>query len=189
MRLLNVQTLDLEEFVGEPRNDVPPYAILSHTWGPEEVTFQEMTSNRSVLVQREGFQKILGCCVKAKSDGHRFVWIDTCCIDKSCSAELSEAINSMFRWYREAIICYAYMNDVPSSENPAAKSSSFRRSRWFTRGWTLQELLAPYEVAFLSDDWREIGSKRSLSKIVSASRGLTREPSSILHLEPYQHCV
>ena len=167
MRLLNAHTLDLEEFVGEPGNGVPPYAILSHVWGPQEVTFHEMTSDRSALVQREGFQKILGCCAKAKSEGHRFVWIDTCCIDKSCSAELSEAINSMYRWYREATICYAYLHDVPSTENPVVKSSSFWHSRWFTRGWTLQELLAPYEVVFLSDDWREIGSKRSLSKIVS----------------------
>lgn len=164
MRLLNVQTLELEEFTG---NNIPPYAILSHTWDTEEVTYRDVTADRSALVHREGLQKILGCCVKAKSDGHRFVWIDTCCIDKSCSAELSEAINSMFRWYREATICYAYLNDVPSSENPTADLSSFRRSRWFTRGWTLQELLAPYEVAFLSSDWREIGSKRSLNKIVS----------------------
>ncbi|PMD63972.1 HET-domain-containing protein [Hyaloscypha bicolor E] len=167
MRLLNVHSLKLEEFVGEPGNGIPPYAILSHTWGREEVSFRDMTTDHGALAQREGFQKIVQCCEKAKSEGHGFVWIDTCCIDKSGSAELSEAINSMFRWYREADICYAYLDDVCSSEDPAQASSSFQSSRWFTRGWTLQELLAPYEVAFLAKDWKEIGTKQSLSSIIS----------------------
>jgi hypothetical protein len=116
-----------------------------------------MTGDHVALAHREGFQKIVRCYAKAKSEGHRYVWIDTCCIDKSGSAELSEAINSMFRWYREADICYAYLDDVHSSSNPASEWPSFpkktkKKSRWFTRGWTLQELLAPYEVVFLTKD-------------------------------------
>ncbi|KAE9378532.1 HET-domain-containing protein [Stipitochalara longipes BDJ] len=157
MRLLNVNTLTLEEFTGEPGNGVPPYSILSHRWGSEEVTFRDMTSDHAAVAHREGFLKIVRCCAKAKSECYDFVWIDTCCIDKSGSAELSEAINSMFRWYREADVCYAFLDDVCSSENPAEASSSFRRSRWFTRGWTLQELLAP----------SVIGTKRSLSSVIS----------------------
>jgi hypothetical protein len=168
MRLLNVNTLDLEEFMGEFGYGIPPYAILSHAWGKQEVSFSEMTADLAALAQREGYQKIVRFCAKAKSEGHCYAWIDTCCIDKSSSAELSEAINSMFRWYREATVCYAYLDDVRSSENPADKLSSFPHSRWFTRGWTLQELLAPHEVVFLSKDWREIGTKRSLRKTISS---------------------
>jgi hypothetical protein len=131
-----------------------------------------MTGDHAALIQRTGFQKIVRCCEKARSEGHEFVWIDTCCIDKSGSAELSEAINSMFRWYREAEICYAYLDDVCAFEDPTKASSSFRESRWFTRGWTLQELLAPYEVVFLDRDWQEIGTKRSLSDTVSSQTNI-----------------
>jgi hypothetical protein len=158
----------LEEFVGEPGNGIPPYAILSHRWGREEVSFRDMTGDHTALAHRKGFQKIVQCCAKAKSEGHNYVWIDTCCIDKSGSAELSEAINSMFHWYREAEVCYAYLDDVYSSDNLANEWSLFKESRWFTRGWTLQELLAPYEVVFLTHDWQEIGTKRSLSSVISS---------------------
>jgi hypothetical protein len=175
MRLLNVHSLKLEEFGGEPGDGIPPYAILSHTWGVDEVSFREMTGDHADLAQREGFHKIVRCCEKARSEGHQFVWIDTCCIDKSGSAELSEAINSMFRWYRGADICYAYLDDVYPFEDPTEASSSFRESRWFTRGWTLQELLAPYEVVFLDGDWQEIGTKRSLSDIVSSQTKIAKQ--------------
>jgi len=124
--------------------------------------------DHTALAYREGFQKIVRCCAKAKSEGHRYVWIDTCCIDKSSSSELSEAINSMFRWYRDPDICYYYLDDVRSSQDPAGTASEFRASLWFTRGWTLQELLAPYEVAFVGRDWQEIGTKKSMSSVVSS---------------------
>lgn len=176
MRLLNVQTFRFEEFVGEAGNGIPPYAILSHTWGPYEVTFDYHTRWGREDIDKEDYDKIRGCCRLAKSEGFQYVWIDTCCIDKSSSAELSEAINSMFQWYRDSAICYAYLSDVDSSEDPTKLaegddesfgSSSFARSRWFTRGWTLQELLAPAEVIFLASDWSEIGTKKSLRSAVS----------------------
>ncbi|KID74144.1 Vegetative incompatibility protein HET-E-1 [Metarhizium brunneum] len=169
MRLLNVDSLQLKYFVGEPGHGVPGYAILSHVWGDDEISFQEMTENvyPSTPASRKGLQKILGFCDKAKSDGHSWVWIDTCCIDKSSSAELSEAINSMFNWYRNAAACYAYLFDVTSDEDPAGPQSAFRSSKWFTRGWTLQELLAPFEVAFLAMDWRELGAKSDLARIIA----------------------
>jgi hypothetical protein len=169
MRLLDVHSLKLKQFIGDVGDGVPEYAILSHVWGDDEVSFQEMNDNIHIsrAPERKGLEKIFQVCDKAKSDGHDWVWIDTCCIDKTSSAELSEAINSMFNWYRNAMICYAYLADVGSDENPATLASAFRSSKWFTRGWTLQELLAPYEVAFLSMDWREIGTKYGLSTVIA----------------------
>src|ERR1700730_4941187 len=94
-----------------------------------------------------GFAKIKGCCAQAASEGWQYVWIDSCCIDKSRSAEFSEAINSMFRWYRDAQVCYAYLPDVPGNDmDPELPGSAFQGSVWFKRGWTLQELLAPAMV-------------------------------------------
>ncbi|KAF4626331.1 hypothetical protein G7Y89_g11828 [Cudoniella acicularis] len=167
MRFINVKTLKFEEFIGEIGNGIPTYAILSHTWGKEEVSYSDYINQQSLQLSKKGYEKILGCCRLAESEGFQYVWIDTCCIDKSSSAELSEAINSMFQWYRDAGICYAYLSDVDSSENPSIEESSFFRSRWFTRGWTLQELLAPAEVVFTGSDWVEIGTKKSLCSAIS----------------------
>lgn len=170
MRLLNTRTLKFEEFLGEAGKEIPPYAILSHTWGPEEVSYKDYVDNNGS--SKLGYEKIAQFCRLADSEGFNYVWIDTCCIDKSSSAELSEAINSMMRWYRDAIICHAYLSDVDSSEAAVPEDSSFARSRWFTRGWTLQELLAPAEVVFLGSDWKEIGTKKSLRNVVSRITGI-----------------
>jgi hypothetical protein len=155
MRLLNVKTRRLEEFVGD---DIPRYAILSHTWGPEEVTFKH--------IEPEGYKtgsvKIDGCCEQALRTNIGYVWIDTCCIDKSSSAELSEAINSMWSWYYNAAVCYAYLSDVPTGDQHWLDDSAFRESRWFTRGWTLQELLAPDRVEFYDSSWTFISKKEAV---------------------------
>ncbi|KAK3374843.1 heterokaryon incompatibility protein-domain-containing protein, partial [Podospora didyma] len=172
MRLLNSKTLKFEEFFGEAGHGIPPYAILSHTWGSQEVSFTDHAEERSSL-KKEGWGKMLGCCRLADAEGFGYVWIDTCCIDKSSSAELSEAINSMFQWYHDAAICYAYLSDVDSSEDPHLDASSFGCSRWFTRGWTLQELLAPAEVIFLGADWKEIGTRKMLCSKVSSITGIS----------------
>jgi hypothetical protein len=122
-----------------------------------------------------GFAKIHGCCAQAASDGWKYAWIDSCCIDKSSSAELSEAINSMYRWYQNAEVCYAYLLDVPedpSDEDPCAADSFFRRSKWFSRGWTLQELLAPWTVVFFNKNWIEIGTKSSLYDTIVSITGI-----------------
>jgi hypothetical protein len=110
-----------------------------------------------------------------KQAGFEYVWIDTCCIDKERSAELSEAINSMYRWYKEAQVCIAYLADVPSEDSPRSLYSALAMSRWFTRGWTLQELIAPPTVKFYGRDWREIGTKWSLQKIISEVTGIPVE--------------
>ena len=166
MRLLNTATLAFEEFFGEVGNGIPHYAILSHTWGPDEVSYRDHVDGAGF--SRQGWAKVRDSSKLANEEGFKYLWIDTCCIDKSSSAELSEAINSMFRWYRDAAVCYAYLSDVPSSEDPMLPDSSFSCSRWFTRGWTLQELLAPKELVFVASDWIEIGTKRSLRTAVSA---------------------
>jgi hypothetical protein len=169
MRLLSVGEegrFSLKEYT---ENNAPPYAILSHTWGQgdEEVVFKDLAEGKGK--EKPGFQKLVFCAKQAEKDGLRFFWVDTCCIDKSSSAELSEAINSMFRWYHEAVKCYVYLSDVsvnsPTQNDIPPRQTwekSFRNSRWFTRGWTLQELLAPRSVEFFSADGQRLGSKGAL---------------------------
>jgi hypothetical protein len=134
MRLLTTSTFKFQEFFGD---QIPHYAILSHTRGNEEISFENMQSIRRQ--GKAGFTKIKDCCARAARDGWDYVWIDTCCIDKTSSAELSEAINSMFDWYRKAAVCYAYLVDVSRTGTDGdSLLSAFRRSRWFARGWTLK---------------------------------------------------
>lgn len=155
MRLVNTTESDSGSFNIEEFTDynTPPYAILSHTWEQEEVSLQDMQGNGAKT--KKGFDKIKRCCALALASGFNYVWIDTCCIDKASSAELSEAINSMYRWYEEADICYAYLADVPSKRE-------LKKSKWFTRGWTLQELIAPADLMFLDEEWKKLGNKKDL---------------------------
>ncbi|GAW16217.1 hypothetical protein ANO14919_056400 [Xylariales sp. No.14919] len=161
---------EMHEFFGY---DTPKYAILSHTWGEEEVSFQDMQHLNERTKKKQGFKKIVYTCDQAEHDGLSWVWIDTCCIDKSSSAELTEAINSMYGWYSGSATCYAYLVDVPLGDDQFAEQSAFRRSRWFTRGWTLQELIAPREVNFYNKEWRIIGPKHSIksAEYPSGKRG------------------
>ncbi|KAM3066213.1 hypothetical protein ACMFMG_012117 [Clarireedia jacksonii] len=156
-----------KDFIGD--DQIPPYAILSHTWGPsnEEVTFEDIVNGTGEV--KPGYEKIRFCGEQARQDSLLYFWIDTCCIDKSNDAELSRSINSMFRWYRNATRCYVYLSDVSRcsiSGNHKCTSrlweSDFRKSRWFTRGWTLQELLAPASVEFFSRERKRLGDKSSL---------------------------
>ena len=172
MRLLNVHTFQLEEYFGDFGKDIPKYAILSHTWGNGEVTITDLQTPQGRL--KIGWKKIEYACTEARSYGLNYAWIDTCCIDKTSSAELSEAINSMFLWYRESQICYAYLADVDRSRIDV----DFARSRWFSRGWTLQELLAPTQVEFFDTNWLQLGSKNQLAPSISMVTGIDVE---ILH--------
>ncbi|KAK5988126.1 Vegetative incompatibility protein HET-E-1 [Cladobotryum mycophilum] len=170
MRLINTKTLELEEFFDI---DVPSYAILSHTWSSGEVSLQAW-ADREGRRLKPGYQKIISVCAEAAKDGFDHVWVDTNCIDKTSSAELSEAINSMFAWYKKSQICYAYLEDVPFAtlEECVQRDSAFRNARWFTRGWTLQELLAPRQVKFFSKDWKAIGTKSDLAICISEITGI-----------------
>src|SRR5947199_9945449 len=156
MRLLHTENLDVVEFSDA---NVPTYAIRSHTWEEEEVTLQDMQGVHPT--SKKGYDKVKRCCAFARADGFEYVCIDTCCIDKTNSVELSEAINSMYRWYQESGVCYAYLADVLSNAvdcQTRAISPEFWNSRWFTRGWTLQELVAPSTVIFLNHECQEIGT-------------------------------
>ena len=149
-------------------DDIPRYAILSHTWGEdtEEVSFKDMTDGTGT--NKPGYDKIRFCGERAKCDGWKYFWVDTCCIDKSSSTELQEAINSMFRWYRNAAKCYVYLADVSNpgldADGKPSWKSSFRESNWFKRGWTLQELVAPELVEFFSKEGQHLGDKKSLEQ-------------------------
>ncbi|CZR58832.1 related to beta transducin-like protein [Phialocephala subalpina] len=172
MRLINVKTLKLEKFLG---NKLPPYAILSHTWkDDEELTLCDIEEGRTDK-PGIGSDKLQRSCKQAEKDNLSYIWIDTCCIDKTDSVELGEAINSMFRWYNKATICYAYLLDVPSDDNPRDLNSEFRKSRWFKRGWTLQELLAPQRLQFYSSDWRFLGTKGGMCNVVEEITGISRQ--------------
>ncbi|KAF9879711.1 hypothetical protein CkaCkLH20_02522 [Colletotrichum karsti] len=123
---------------------------------------------------KAGYAKLLDSAKEALNNGFDYIWIDTCCIDKTSSAELSEAINAMFRWYKEAVVCYAFLADVPSDTTFDA-GSPFANSKWFTRGWTLQELLAPDHLEFYSTDWSRHGSKSQLGEVISSITGIDGE--------------
>lgn len=164
-------------------DDVRPYAILSHTWDQDEVVFADVTKNPDGWQRKAGHQKIKFCADQAGRHKLKFFWVDTCCIDKSDSIELQTAINSMFRWYRDAKRCYVYLSDVsvPSSldqqKDTMLWEGAFRKSRWFTRGWTLQELIAPIGVDFYSKEGTWLGDKRSLEPII---RDITGIPAKAL---------
>ncbi|GAW14622.1 hypothetical protein ANO14919_040250 [Xylariales sp. No.14919] len=184
MRLINTRSLDLEEFVGSA---IPKYAILSHTWEEGEVTFQEWL-DRDTAAKKPGYRKIVAACKQALSNQFDYLWVDTNCtstekgrvervrwsnkvagIDQKSSAELSEAINSMFAWYANSACCYVYFADLhaPSSTGTTesaviprrANTEELRKCRWFTRGWTLQELLAPKTIIFFNSNWQPCGVK------------------------------
>ncbi|KAF1994704.1 HET-domain-containing protein, partial [Amniculicola lignicola CBS 123094] len=162
MRLLSTKTLELQEF---SQDRVPNYATLSHRWREEEVSFQSL--EQKTWRASKGGIKLLKCCERAREDGYDWVWIDTCCIDKTSSAELSEAINSMYTWYSKSSICYAYLEDIESSD-----TTNLKNSEWFSRGWTLQELIAPRRVIFLDNRWKEFGTKTSLATYISPVTGI-----------------
>jgi len=169
MWLLHSSTYELKEFIGR---SIPPYAILSHVWDGDEVSFRDMRKNLEAAKQQPTFSKIRNCCEQARKDSLEWVWIDSCCIDKRSSAELSEAINSMFKWYPPAQVCYAFLADVSDGgyDATAGLTDQFSKSRWFTRGWTLQELIASPNVHFFSNGWDFLGTKGSSGDIVFVSK-------------------
>ena len=196
MRLLNTSTGEFV-WVEDPLQE--KYATLSHVWSrppdveqtyhdilriQEDVRLARITDPTLPAdeVLRRASPKIRNACRYALSDGLRLIWIDTPCIDKTSSAELSEAINSMYEWYRLSTVCYAFLHDVDSSEEPHEDLSSFRRSIWHTRGWTLQELIAPATVVFLCKKWRMIGGKHRLANLLQNVTGI--DANVLTHSRP-----
>ena len=202
MRLINIDAflwreqlfhsgrwVDRRTKVLEFRDDeATKYAILSHRWiDPTEVDYEEMVDlakmdrqEQDEIRSRFGYKKIVDTCKQAKRDKYEWLWIDTCCIDKRSSAELSEAINSMYRWYANAKICYAYLHDLDDSSFPTRKDEEkYRRSNgwpeWFSRGWTLQEMIAPRNLQFFNRYWRPIGEKKGLARDLQRITGVPKE--------------
>jgi hypothetical protein len=179
MRLLERKSdgeFSLTEFLDD---DLPPYAILSHRWGKptQEVTFGDIIDGTGK--SKAGYGKIQFCEKQARYDGITYFWVDTCCINKADFTELSEAINSMFRWYRKATKCYVFMPDVSKSTGDETDNlsgstwkSAFQKSEWFTRGWTLQELIAPTSVEFFSLDGDRLGDKLSMEQQIHDITGI-----------------
>ncbi|RYP05879.1 hypothetical protein DL765_009689 [Monosporascus sp. GIB2] len=166
------------DFVGD--DTIPPYAILSHTWTEDqEVTFQDIIDGTGQ--SKTGYDKIQFCEQQAKNDGLRYFWVDTCCINKLNYGELQEALHSMFRWYQNAAKCYVYLSDVSTVKRKASDGFSeypwepaFRESRWFTRGWTLQELLAPSSLEFFSRERKRLGDKKLLTQQIHKITGISK---------------
>ncbi|KAF5586398.1 het domain protein [Fusarium subglutinans] len=196
MWLMNTKTYKLENFVNPPSS----YSILSHTWEGDEVFFQDMES-LPYARSKAGWKKIQMTCEASRQANFSYTWIDTCCIDKRSSAELSEAINSMFAWYQHSSVCYVYLSDLvfpcspvdtvmPKSDEGrqwadvafSKLEDELRACRWFTRGWTLQELIAPSQVVFLDQNWNRIGSRTLGSdlRFIKTLERLTGIPSTVL---------
>jgi len=187
MRLLKRSPGGDLQLVSVSSDDAPPYAILSHTWADgQEVTYNELVAGTGK--DKTGYAKIRFCSERAAADGLQYCWVDTCCIDKSTSDELGTAINSMFRWYQRASKCYVDLSDVSVPDGisdaeafPIAWQEAFRCSRWFTRGWTLQELLAPASVEFFSKHGKRLGSRVSLEQEIHE---ITQIPIAALRGQP-----
>ena len=201
MRLINVKALLEREELMEERervdcqakvlqfcdDEIAKYAILSHRWIGQEVECDEIVELAKMdedmkedIRQRDGYRKIVDSCKQAEKDGYEWLWVDTCCIDKRSSAELSEAINSMCRWYENAQVCYAYLHDVHDPSFPVVRNNVRYANgwpEWFSRGWTLQEMIAPRNVQFFNKEWQAIGNKRSLAPTLE---NITGVPEDIL---------
>lgn len=172
MRLLKTEIGEPDhlqlELIEEFGRDIPDYAILSHTWGSDEVTYEQVLDGTAQ--DHQAYSKVMSAVQQAASDGLAYIWIDSCCINKSSSAELSEALNSMYAWYQKADVCYAFLEDVPESKSEDFEAK-FAASRWFTRGWTLQELLAPMHIDFFGANqngtWTLLGDINRLQDQIS----------------------
>lgn len=252
MRLLDARALiheGVSRLVDDDEVGKPLYAILSHTWGKEEVLFEDITlgpnheidtpaeeqraalgyrmesrkrheywameldqmfkekpkeddsrgvcescrsKNRPVIRQqgphvKGGWKKVWSACLQACRDGYDYIWIDTCCIDKSSSTELSEALNSMFEWYAESAVCYTHLEDcrlcpaefAPQSDNgqnwlEGCTEAQVRHCRWLIRGWTLQELIAPFARKFFDQDWTGIWRSEHIESILWNASGINK---------------
>ncbi|KAI6101064.1 heterokaryon incompatibility protein-domain-containing protein [Pisolithus croceorrhizus] len=190
--VLNIRNKGIQQTRHKPEvmkefDDAPaPYAILSHRWEEPEVKYEEMIGftkmeeeERKEVEGRPGYQKIIKSCEQAVEDGHKWLWVDTCCIDKRSSSEQSEAINSMYRWYQNAQVCYVYLNDVESTFPAEQDRIKFPKSNgwpeWFMRGWTLQELIAPKTVKFFNKDWKYIDNKCQLASTMKRITGIPHD--------------
>ncbi|KAI0399456.1 heterokaryon incompatibility protein-domain-containing protein [Xylaria palmicola] len=188
MWLIETSTLTLK-FVPEPKRG--SYAILSHTWGQEELSFEQFHNPEPTWSRAAGAAKVIETCQLASQHGLSYAWVDTCCINKASSAELSEAINSMFKYYQNSAFCIAFLSDLPpsssdSSDPKADFERQFPHCRWLTRGWTLQELIAPPQIYFYDSTWTFRGSKNDWKSLLFRDTGVDEtildSPSGLRHV-------
>jgi hypothetical protein len=190
MRLLNVKSYKVEKVKKRVE-----YAILSHRWHDSEITFQNINDDITTAQLKDDqeqspqWTKIRGACAQAEKDGWEWIWADSCCIDRSSSQELNQSINSMFKWYREARVCYVHLWDTVKPTTPGADLFEWQRTdnvspentyvgkyaEWFTRGWTLQELIAPAAVEFYDTNWTYMGTRAGLATPISRITGIDRQ--------------
>ncbi|OTA68490.1 hypothetical protein K449DRAFT_363475, partial [Hypoxylon sp. EC38] len=175
IRLVDAQTLRMRWFMD---GNIPQYAILSHTWeNDQEISYQEMIAISEnpahPAVEKRGYAKVVETCQKARRNNIAYAWVDTCCIDKTSSSELSEAINSMYRWYQQAEVCYVLLTDFDAAS--ASLRDALPKCRWWTRGWCLQELVAPQRVEFFDAGWNYIGLKTDLASLITEITGIEKE--------------
>jgi len=210
MRLLHAETLEFRMF---DENSLPRYVILSHTWGKDEVSYQDMCwlqklqnmplelksnplyalfisagggtllpSSTGAITDRFGYTKIAQTARITLKLGYQYFWIDTCCIDKTSSAELQEAINSMYRWYKLCSRCVVFLADaapiLPGTLLVDHFQGVLQNCRWITRGWTLQELVAPRYISFYDCNWAYICDKR---EVLTPLEYVTGIPAKVLH--------
>ncbi|KAH9922795.1 heterokaryon incompatibility protein-domain-containing protein, partial [Epithele typhae] len=190
MWLLTTDRAELH-FFAIPEDVPDEYAILSHVWNKPplepEMSFQDIEYHQR-RCQDTGdhprdtlpSEKLKGALAFAERNGYGWLWADMCCINKTSSTELSEAINSMYRYYAAAGVCYAYFFDVSSSQPAPAWLEEFWNSEWHERGWTLQELVAPKDVLFFARDWTVLGNKMALAEVLQLK---TRVPKEVLRMQ------
>ncbi|KAJ8472943.1 hypothetical protein ONZ51_g8187 [Trametes cubensis] len=154
------------------------YAVVSHVWRATEPSLrevQQLADQEATYDDSRLDDKIRQCCILTRARGLPYFWIDSPCIDQRNSTELSEAISSMYAWYAKAAVCFAHLPDVPSDDCIFDPSSAFRRSVYFTRSWTLQELIAPKRVVFVSSDWTVLGEKQDLAELLEEITNIDRQ--------------
>ncbi|THU93628.1 HET-domain-containing protein [Dendrothele bispora CBS 962.96] len=175
--LIDTKSLELVDIKHRDKQNAPPYAILSHRWfRGEEVTLQEFQLlNRTIesetdpKTSKSGYKKIHSACSQAQQNGLDYIWVDTCCIDKTSHGDVARNIKSMYAYYQNSKVCYVYLADVDMGV-----WADFLESQWFKRGWTLQELLAPQQVIFFNKYWECIGTKVQLQEWIFTLTGIPR---------------
>ena len=203
MRLINIDTflrreqlfhsgkrVERRPKVLEFRDDeTTEYAILLHRWiDPTEVDYEEMVDlakmdreEQNEIRGRLGYKKIVDTCNQAKQDGYEWVWIDTCCINKRSSAELSEAINSMYRWYANAKTCYAYLHDVDGSSFPTHKDGEKHPKSWGWPEWFSRGSFIPLfsRVPALTGTWLDQGLATVLTRETEQEAAIFTQAASV----------
>ncbi|KAI9164158.1 Vegetative incompatibility protein [Paramyrothecium foliicola] len=172
MRLINIESLVVIEFRCD--STIPPYVVVSHAWQNDEIFFGDLM-DRDAASKKAGFEKLQNACQIVRGLGMQWLWVDSICIDRSSSAELSEALNSMFQLYAKANVCLVYLHDLAPSSDMSNRAAGLRNCIWIRRPWSLQEVIAPKQVHFYDSVWTFVGTKASLATYLNELMGIDRD--------------